>query len=311
MDSRQLAYFRLVVEHGSFTVAAAEVHMTQPALSLVVQRLEKELGIRLLDRSRQGIRTTEAGAHLYATAVNVLDQIDSAALHIRSLAEGLAGRVLLSSTPIFNWGHLPKILIALRKHAPDIDLVLEDPPPDQTMRDILDGVADIGLVTAWNVEQLQAMYGDRLEIQLVAELPLVAVLPPDWDAQGHSVTLAELRDARWIMPSTSTTFPGLPEMLDHLWNVSPELRPRAIQRTSGVQTALPLVAASLGVTVVPDTVRRLADRSMSICAIADPVPPLQAAVVWRRNSDHSPATRKVIDLILDSTKWAAEDRPRP
>jgi DNA-binding transcriptional LysR family regulator len=303
MDSRQLSYFRQIVDHGSFTLAAAEIHMTQPALSLVVRRLEKELGMRLLDRGRQGVRTTEAGRYLYATAVHVLDQIDSAALHIRSLADGLAGRVLLSSTPIFNWGHLPNILVALRDHAPDVDLVLEDPPPDQTMRDVLDGVADIGLVTVWSVEQLQAMYGDRLEIRLVTELELVAVLPPEWGNVGHTVTLTELRDARWIMPSTSTTFPGLPELLDHLWNVNPELRPRRIQRTSGIQTALPLVAANLGVTVVPDTVRRLADRSISIRTFGHSVPSLQAAVVWKRDDDKSPATRKVIDLILDSSKW--------
>lgn len=303
MDSRQLSHFRQVVEYGSFTAAAAEAHMTQPALSLVVKRLEKELGMQLLHRSRQGVRTTEAGAHLFATATSVLDQIDSATLHIRSLAEGLAGRVLLSSTPIFNWGHLPGVLIALREHVPDVDLVLEDPPPDQTMRDVLNGVADIGIVTVWNVEQLQAMYGERLEIRQVADLELVAVLPPDWNMQEQAVTLAELREARWIMPSTSTTFPGLPELLDHLWNVNPDLRPREIQKTSGVQTALPLVAASLGVTVVPDTVRRLADRSISIYAFADSVPPLQAAVVWRRDGERSAATRKVTELILDSTKW--------
>src|SRR5688500_18345847 len=101
MESRQLHYYRTVVEHGSFTQAASALHMTQPSLSLVVRRLEEEFGVTLLVRSRQGVRTTEAGAYLYATAVRVMEQMHSAAEHLRSLAEGHAGRIVLSSAPIF------------------------------------------------------------------------------------------------------------------------------------------------------------------------------------------------------------------
>ncbi|RBP65736.1 DNA-binding transcriptional LysR family regulator [Brevibacterium sanguinis] len=303
MDSRQLAYFRVVIEQGSFTAAAAKLHMTQPSLSLVVQRLEKELGIRLLDRSRLGVRPTEAGSHLYATAANVLDQIDAATLHIRSLADGLAGRVILSSTPIFNWGHLPAILIALQKEAREIDLVLEDPPPDRTVRSVLDGTADIGVVTAWDLAQLKAMYGDRLEMRLAINLPLVAVLPASWAKSVDFVSLHEIREMRWIMPATSTTFPGLPELFEHLWNLRPELRPRSIQKTSGVQTALPLVAAGLGMTIVPEGVGAIADSSIAIRRIDDDVVPLQAVVIWRRSAAQTPAVATVIDLLLDRDRW--------
>ena len=302
MESRQLEYFRQVVEHGSFTAAANALHMTQPSLSLVVQRLEKELGMSLLIRSRQGVQLTEAGAHLYAVAVKVLEQMDSVALHIQSLASGTAGRVTLSSTPIFNWGHLATILRELGRLAPDVEIVLNDPPPDQTVRDVLEGSADIGIVTAWDMTQLQALYGDRLKIAEATELPLVAVLPPGWPDIGTTISLAQLRDEKWIMPSTSAIFPGLPELLEHLWNIQPNLRPTSIQKTSGVQTALPLVAAGLGVTVVPETVRRLADASVSIRAIEDSIPLLHAMVIWRRDTDLSPAVKRIIRLILGRSK---------
>jgi len=71
MDTRQLLYFRAVVDNGSFTHAAAALEMTQPSLSLSIRKLEKELNTQLLSRGRSGVTTTEAGDYVYDTALKV------------------------------------------------------------------------------------------------------------------------------------------------------------------------------------------------------------------------------------------------
>ena len=82
MDSRQLLYFRSVVDYGSFTHAAEALDMTQPSLSLSIRKLEKELDVQLLTRGRAGVKTTEAGDYLYSIAAKMNTLLSDAAQHI-------------------------------------------------------------------------------------------------------------------------------------------------------------------------------------------------------------------------------------
>ncbi|GGG61464.1 LysR family transcriptional regulator [Kocuria dechangensis] len=308
MESRQLHYYRTVVEHGSFTEAASALHMTQPSLSLVVRRLEEEFGVTLLVRSRQGVRTTEAGAYLYATAVRVLEQMHSATEHLRSLAVGHAGRIVLSSAPIFNWEYLPRILSALRRQAPGLELAIQDPPPDQTVTAVIEGQADIGIVAGANLELLQQMHGDRLAMQVAMELPLKAVLPPGYASTSPRVSLAELRHESWLVPVANAKFPGLPELLEQFWRDHPATRPDTIQETATLQTALPLVAGGMGVALMPGTVRHMAQRSVIVREISETIPPLLAIVLWRKGEDSSPAVQRVVHLLTHPDLW--DNTPR-
>src|SRR5574340_144882 len=237
MDSRQLHYFRTVVDYGSFTEAAAALHMTQPSLSLAVRRLEEEFGIRLLERSKQGVRPTEAGTYLHDSAVRILMQMDATADHLHGLAQGLIGRVVLSSAPTFNWGFLPRVLMALRRTSPDVEVVVQDPPPNMTIVRVLDGEADIGIVATGDVARLGQLHGAQLAMHVVVDLPLVAVLPPDYRSTSPKVSLADLQSEPWLVPAAHRNFPGLPEILDRVWNETPEFRPVRIQEISTLQTA--------------------------------------------------------------------------
>ncbi len=303
MDSRQLHYYRTVVEHESFTDAASSLHMTQPSLSLVVRKLEEEFGVALLVRSRQGVRTTEAGAYLYATAVRVLDQLHSATEHLRSLAKGHAGRIVLSSAPIFNWEYLPRILSTLREQSPDVDLAIQDPPPDQTITNVMEGQADIGIVASSDLDLMRQMYGDRLTMQVAKELPLKAVLPPGHTSTSARVSLADLRHEPWLVPAANTKFPGLPELLESFWRENPDTRPDTVQQTSTLQTALPLVAGGMGIALMPSTVQRVAHRSVIVREVIEKIPPLLAIVLWRTGEDTSPAVQRVIHLLTHPDLW--------
>ncbi|MFI7482045.1 LysR family transcriptional regulator [Kocuria sp. M1R5S2] len=306
MDSRQLQYFRAVVDHGSFTEAAAALHMTQPSLSLVVRRLEEEFGLPLLIRGKQGARTTEAGAHLYENAVRILDQMAATADHLRSLATGHGGRVVLSSAPIYNWEFLPGVVSALREDAPDLDLVIQDPPPKQTISNVLSGEADVGVVPAWNVDLLRERHGDQLAMHAAIEMPLLAILPPTFGSTAPRVSLEQLRDEAWLVPASDPGFPGLPELLEHVWQQMPHVRPRRIHETSTLQTALPLVAGGMGVALMPSTVRQLAHRAVIVRELSTPVPPLVATVLWRRDGTRSPALTRVIRLLAGTGERGAQ-----
>ncbi|MEF3120121.1 LysR family transcriptional regulator [Kocuria flava] len=303
MESRQLHYYRTVVEHGSFTEAASTLHMSQPSLSLVVRRLEEEIGVTLLVRSRQGVRTTEAGAYLYATAVRVLEQMHSATEHLRSLAEGHAGRIVLSSAPSFNWEYLPRILSTLRREAPGLNLAIQDPPPDQTITAVIEGQADIGIVVGAELQLMQQMHGDHLAMQVAMKLPLKAVLPPGFASTSPRISLSDLRHETWLVPAANAKFPGLPELLEQFWRDNPDTHPTTIQETATLQTALPLVAGGMGVALMPGTVRHMAQRSVIVRDISEAIPPMLAIVLWRKREDSSPAVQRVIHLLTHPGLW--------
>ncbi|MDO5032913.1 LysR family transcriptional regulator [Corynebacterium sp.] len=87
MNSRQLHYFRTVVDHGSFTHAAESLDMTQPSLSLAVRKLEQDLNVQLLSRNRTGVTTTQAGRYLYGVALEVANLLATAEARLADFAE--------------------------------------------------------------------------------------------------------------------------------------------------------------------------------------------------------------------------------
>lgn len=303
MNTRQLRYFLAVIEYGSFTEAAKSLFISQPSLSASIQQLEKDAGTPLLDRASHPIAPTEAGQYLQSVSTRALNLLDNAAVQLRSFSEGMSGRVVLSSAPIFNWEFLPSIVSALRKRLPDVQLVVEDPPPETTTLNVIEGSTDIGIVPIWDMKQMKAQHGENLSMQVMLELPLVAALPPKFSGSPKNISLTQLQNELWLMPISGPAFSGIPELVHHTWDQVPGSRPLNIQETSSMQAALPLVAGGAGVTVLPRTVRHVTHRSIVLREIIEPLPSLQATVIWRRGEVLAPAIKNTLRLLTDRSAW--------
>lgn len=299
MESRQLHYFRIVVDQGSFTRAAEALDMTQPSLSLSIRKLEKQAGVQLLIRGRGGIVPTEAGRYLYRVASQVDSLLGEANRRIREIAGGLAGRVSISTNPEFNWDLMPRVISRLRTEAPGVELFLRDPEPLQTLENVLEGRSDLGLVPSTDPQAFARRYSGSLTVLTAARFRLTVALPERLSHLPDPVSLAELAGETWVLPRRRPEYVGMPELLDTVWAEHPAVRPARVQEIATMQTALPLVGGGVGVTLIAENASTFANHRIHYRRAVEDLPPIHAVLIHRRDRELSPAAERLRDLILE------------
>ncbi|NKX54810.1 LysR family transcriptional regulator [Arthrobacter mobilis] len=295
MNLRQLEYFLAVVAEGSVSRAAATLHMTQPPLSQSVLQLEKQLGVQLLSKHHQGVSTTPAGELLATQGRQLLRWSERLEEQVRALGQGLAGRLHIASVPTFAWGHLPPLLKAYAAQAPDVAVELSDPEPAEVLRQVAAGGADVGFVATSDPEGLAAAHGE-LVMAVVLAMPLVAVVPPRFADLPEPLDLAELAGEPWILPSASPGFPGLPEIAERLWQEM-GTRPSSVRTVSTLQTAVPLISADMGISLMPHSVADIAGSRVRIHTPLQPVQPLYATLVRARHIQPPPVLARFLEVV--------------
>jgi LysR family transcriptional regulator, benzoate and cis,cis-muconate-responsive activator of ben and cat genes len=280
MELRQLRYFVAVAEERNFTRAAERLNMTQPPLSRQIQQIEEKVGLPLFERGARPLKLTEAGRVFYAQAKRLLEESDELLPLTRRLAQ-LAERIVIGFVPSTLYGPLPDVIRAFREAAPLIQ---------------------ISLIEMFTIEQLSALKGGRIDVgfgrlrfdeaqlarEVLVEEALIAALP-----EGHALadtrplTLDALsRETLIIYPSTprpSYADQQLSAFRDHA------VEPAAIHEVRELQTALGLVAAQVGVCLVPESVRGLRARGVTYRSL-DGAQVSSPIIMSRRLQDQSPTT---------------------
>ncbi|AMU09559.1 MULTISPECIES: LysR family transcriptional regulator [Burkholderia] len=246
MELRQLRYFIAVAEEMNITRAAERLHMTQPPLSRQLQAIEEEIGLPLFERGARPLKLTDAGRVFHAQAKRLVDQADELGPLTRRLAQ-LSERIVIGFVPSTLYGALPDVIRAFREAQPDVEL---------------------SLIEMFTLEQLGALKGGRIDVgfgrlrfdddQLVREAlieeKLIAALPAGHRLAdpGRPLTLADLADETMIVyPSTPR-----PSFADQQLSALRDgaVVPAAVHEVRELQTALGLVAAQVGVSLVPESV---------------------------------------------------------
>lgn len=296
MELRQLEYFLRVASEGSITRAALSLHMTQPPLSMSIAKLEAELGVPLLTRESRGIRLTEAGMYFAEHAEQILQDVEALRDDMRKRDIGVVGRLAIAAVPPITWFLLPRLLERFLADHPATDVSVMDPPPAKVIEMVLANEADVGIIATLSCEQLQESYRQSLNIFNAGNMRMLAALPRSFSNSDEDLSLAELHDQTWIIPRRSLRIRGLPELFDSLWE-SLNLTPPVVRRVATLQTAIPLVAAGLGVALMPESVRGMTDTRIVLRGITDPMPPLQAAAIWSRERVPSQTTQAFLETV--------------
>lgn len=190
MELRALRYFVVVAEELHFGRAATRLDIAQPAVSQQVARLERELGVRLLDRSPRTVRLTDAGSRVLSAAREAI----AAAERVRVAAGQPAGRVRIGTAPGVTT-RLERGIDAFRKHNPAFEVVLVDLPVPDRLAAVRRGELDLALVRG-------EVSAPGLRALPAWSEPLHAVLSTQHPAAGHdTVTLAELGSSALRTPS--------------------------------------------------------------------------------------------------------------
>jgi DNA-binding transcriptional LysR family regulator len=244
MELRHLRYFRAVAEELHFGRAAEKLHIAQPPLSQQIRQLEGELGVSLFTRSTRRVDLTTAGQEYLKRAVAILDAVDDAGNQARRIARGIEGHLTIGCVGSATYSLLPRFVRALRDELPhvEIDIRGEMLAPAQ-VRALLSGDVDIALlrppVDTPNVH-CETLRRDRL----------IAALPADDPLAGAEVLrLGDMRGADFIAHAGQ----GRSVMGGLLTAVCADagFAPRIRHEVSETSTLVTLVAAGLGVAVVP------------------------------------------------------------
>jgi DNA-binding transcriptional LysR family regulator len=286
---RRLGYFVAVADELSFTRAAERLHMAQPPLSQQIALLEKELGATLFDRSRRTIRLTAAGAALLPEARRLLADLDETTRLVRRVAEGAIGRLTVGFVPSAINGALPGLLRTFRTDHPAVDLTLREMAPDALLRAVHDRRLDLAM--------LYLPIGEPdLAVHPLGAEDLLLALPDDHPAaDAETVALADVAGQPLVLPEQHDV-PGLHAAVTALFagaGITPLVAQRGVWL---MQTVLGLVAAGIGLAVVPSSVSALRRTGVTLRPIRDAGHRVQLAAVWRPDH-HSAPLEGLLDVL--------------
>jgi DNA-binding transcriptional LysR family regulator len=242
MRLEQLEYLAAVVQHGSLRRASEHLHISQPALSEGVGKLERELGVTLLDRHRSGARINRSGRELLAHMTEVLEAVD----RLRAAAgdqNGVTRTVRVGTVNTGTSSVVAPAVLAFQRGRRSTTVEVVDLTHPGVVDGVLEGSLDLGLVNLLSGDELPA----ELEATVLVRGVPVVVVPPDhpWASQ-ESVTVDELREERFVAMR-----PGyvMHRFAQRLFGGRP---PATTYRTDGSGMGKLLVADRMGVTVLPD-----------------------------------------------------------
>ncbi|MEC3915726.1 LysR family transcriptional regulator [Nocardia sp. CDC160] len=285
LSLEQVRGFVVVAEEGSFRRAAERLRMTQPPLSRQIQKLERDIGVQLLDRTQRQVELTPAGAVFLAEATRLLALAEAAPGAARLVAAGHTGTVRIGFTATAGFGFLGPFLNRISRALPTVELALSEAVSAQQFGELASGKLDLGLCRP---------PFERTEFDgvLVHRDPLVLAVPQRHRLDGEAVTVAELEGERFLVyaPGPARYFAEL--MARVLSGVSHEVGDRVTQ----VHTMLALVAAGRGVALVPETASHLHPEGVRYLPLTGVRERAELYAVWRRQPSN-PALRRVADLL--------------
>ncbi|WP_077001366.1 LysR family transcriptional regulator [Variovorax sp. KK3] len=303
MELRHLRYFVAVAEELNFTRAALRLHIAQPPLSIQIRALEEELKVRLLERDKRRVFLTQAGRHFLDRARAILQQVDVAKGEAQSAASGDIGRVALGYTASSMLSlALPAALQRFRRAYPQVVLTLHE----MTSLDQLDAVhgrsLDVGILRRPDVA-----IPPGIVIEKWYQSPLVAAVPRGHPLAGAAIHIADLRDEPLL------TYPrdagiGLYWMVQALCTKA-GFRPRMVQEARDASTLVGLVAAGVGIALVPGDTRCIQLEGVVYQPVADKGAVSSLYLVHRR-ADPSPYAALMVGELRAALGRRAGKRTR-
>lgn len=302
MRIEQLEYISTVIQCGSLRRAGEQLHISQPALSESISRLERELGVVLLERHRTGSRISADGRRLLDPIIEVLDSVQR--------LRGAAGRATITGRPIrlgtVNAGTASLLLPAMRAFQdehPGSIIEIRNLLPEQVQLAVVDGALDLGLVNLIDGDDLAP---GLAEMTLLSGQP-TAVLPADHQLASRSeITPDDLRGERFVAMRPGYLMHRLAHRL-----FQGDL-PATWSATDGAEMAKLMVAERIGLTILPDYSVAGDPLERAGLIVTRPLRTVPTAVrmacVWR---PRTPIPTEVQNLLRHLLAAAHRDRKLP
>src|SRR5579863_2804684 len=288
MELRQLRYFVAVAEDLHYGHAAQRLRIAQPALSRQIQALEKELLVQLLFRNRRRVQITPSGQVFLDRARLILARAEDAVVAAQRAHGGESGPLNLGFVGSATYDVLPSVLRAFRQVAPHVDLTLSEMTAHAQLEGLAEKRIDIGLL------RLPART-EGIAFRRISREPLYVALPGSHRlAQLPALRLAALSEEPFVLypdhprPSWTEFVIGLCQQAG--------FRPVVVQRTVEIQTTLSLVAAGIGVSIVPRCIGNLQRKDVVFRRLAGVRAHTELLVAYREG-DPSPVVQTFLKVL--------------
>jgi DNA-binding transcriptional LysR family regulator len=290
LDVKRLGVLREVVSRGSFSAAADSLHLSQSAVSQQVATLEREVGQPLLERTSDGPKLTTAGEVLVSHADAVIARLDEAERELAEIAGMESGRLRLMSFPTASATLVTRAMSEFNRRFPNVELQFSEGEPEDSIPALRRG--DIDIAVAFDYPGFPEDYGRDTETELILEEPMRVALPPGHPlAASKTVKVEALADEDWLCGRAASSCREL------VLNVCREssFEPRIAYESDDYQVIKGLVAAGLGVTLLPELAGT--HPGVEMRDIAPKVPLRRVWAVTREAASRSPATEEMVSIL--------------
>ncbi len=252
MDLRHIRYFVAVATTRNFTRAAEQMHIAQPPFSRQIQQLEDELGVQLIQRNSRPVRLTEAGRLFYEQSLQVLQRVDQMKSAARQVGLNQRQSISIAYVASTLYGGLPMLVRMFRKRYPDTDVHLVDMGSIQQIQELRSGRIDLGFGRIRTNDTSVArtvLREEKLVLAIAPGTPLAA--------DTGRIRLPELAGQRLIVYPKDPR----PSFADHVLGLLHDqgIQPAEVHEVRELQAGLGLVAAEMGVCIVPAAARLRSD----------------------------------------------------
>ena len=240
-DLQQLQAFIAVAERGSFRSAADHIHLSPPALSRRIEKLESIIGTRLFNRTTRDVELTSLGRIFLERARSAIDDLESAMLGISDIAATRSGRVTVACVPSAALYFLPQVIRSFSAKYPSIKIRVIDESMNQTLQSVLTGESDFGIGFMSNLMPditFEAVHTDPFVLAMRRDNPLT---------KHKTISWKNLQGAQLISVSRSS---GNRQLLDDAMTKA-GMHPDFAFEVSHIGTLLGMLEAGLGLAAVP------------------------------------------------------------
>ncbi|PZN29337.1 MAG: DNA-binding transcriptional regulator OxyR [Proteobacteria bacterium] len=290
MNLRDLRYLVALADTRHFGKAAERCYVSQPTLSAQIKKLEEYLGVQLIERQPRRVALTETGAKIVAIARRILEDSDEIVAIARNEHDPLAGKLKLALIPTVGPYLLPLVTRKLRKQLPRLKLMLYEHQTEQLLEKLRGGDLDLGILAL-------PVPLEGLECRELYEEDFTLALPP-----GHALTKKAHVKLDDLSGETLLLLEDGHCLRDQALEVCSRVDAKESEdyRATSLETLRQMVAAGLGVTLLPELATSGpfgSGQAIVVRPFSRPVPSRTIGAVWRRGSARVAAIDAVCDIV--------------
>jgi DNA-binding transcriptional LysR family regulator len=288
MELRQIRYFAAVAEELSFSRAAVRCGISQPPLSRQIANLEAEIGTRLLDRDKHRVRLTEPGRVFYAEAMKTLGAVARAVHMTQRAAKGQTGSLALGFGGWAAYTFAPSVLRKYRALYPNVELSLHSIPMNAQLESLREKTIDVGFV-------MLPVPDDTLKTMLLLRDPLIVALPGGHPlAKSKTLALSALEHQDLVLIPRAEGFGYFSKVMAICKRAG--FVPTIVQEVTPMESVIGLVAAGVGLSIVPSVVKRMRIAGVEFRPLREPYAVMEIALAWHRDNA-SPVVQAFVKMV--------------